>query len=339
MNLPVEVLITLPFDEEFISQLSSVSPRLQITLHRARQPEEIPPEIWAQTEVLYTDRVIPSYEQAPNLRWIQFHWAGVNHMIDSPLLKKPGVVATTLSGAASPQMAEYAVMMLLALGHRLPDLFDNQKLAEWPRDRFERFMPQELRGSIVGIVGYGSIGRQIARLLREFGVTVLAAKRDLMNLEDTGYLIEGMGDPEGDFAHRLYPPQALRSMFKECDFVVVTVPLTDETSGLIGPEELAALKPTAYVVDFSRGGVVDSTALFEALRDHKIAGAALDVFSQEPLPADHPLWKLPNVILTPHVAGNTPYYNQRAVELFSENLHRYLAGLPLYNRINLERGY
>ena len=339
MNPPVEILITLPFDDELISQLRNVSPRLNITLHRARKAEEVPPEIWAHVEVLYTDHVFPVPEQAPELRWIQFHWAGINHALEEQILRKPGLIATTLSGAASPQMAEYAVMMLLALGHRLPDLFANQKLAEWPRDRFERFISRELRGSTVGLVGYGSIGRQIARQLREFGVTVLATKRDLMNPEDTGYIIDGLGDPEGIYANRIYPPQALHSMFKECDFVIITVPLTEDTRGMIGADELAALKPTAYLVDFSRGGVVNTAALFDALRSQKIAGAALDVFSQEPLPADDPLWKLPNVIITPHIAGNTPHYNQRAVSLFSENLHRYLAGLSLYNRIDLARGY
>jgi phosphoglycerate dehydrogenase-like enzyme len=339
MAEPIEVLITIPFNDELINHLVGISPRLKINSQKVRSAEEISAEIWAHVEVLYTDRVLPTPEQAPNLRWIQFHWTGVNHAIDAPILRKAGVLATTLSGASSSQMAEFAVMMLLALGHHLPELFASQKKAEWPRDRWERFSPLELRGSTVGIVGYGSIGRQIARLLREFGATVLATKRDAMHPQDAGYIPEGQGDPVGDLALRLYPPQALRSMLKECDFVVVTVPLTRETRNLIGPEELAALKPTACLVDVSRGGIIDPSALLEALREHKIAGAALDVFAVEPLPPEDPLWKLPNVILTPHIAGNTPHYDERAVQVFSENLHRYLAGLPLYNITDVERGY
>jgi phosphoglycerate dehydrogenase-like enzyme len=128
-------------------------------------------------------------------------------------------------------------------------------------------------------------------------------------------------------------------MFKDCDFVVVTVPLTSETQDLIGAEELAAMKPSAYLVDVSRGGVVNQAALISALREHRIAGAALDVFPEEPLPADNPLWKMPNVILTPHISGITPLYDERAVDLFAENLHRYLAGLSLYNLIDVRSGY
>jgi phosphoglycerate dehydrogenase-like enzyme len=168
---------------------------------------------------------------------------------------------------------------------------------------------------------------------------VLAAKRDARRPEDNDYIPDGLGDPGGDLPQRIYPIAALRSMFKECDFVLVTVPLTAKTRGLIGEKELAALKPTAYIVDLSRGGVIDQEALINALGDGRIAGAALDVFPKEPLPADNPLWRLPNVIVSPHIAGFSPHYDARAVALFSENLLRYLSGLPLYNRIVLERGY
>jgi phosphoglycerate dehydrogenase-like enzyme len=255
------------------------------------------------------------------------------------LLNKPDLVMTTLSGVAATKAAEFALLLLLSLGHRLPDLLTVQKKGEWPRDRWERFSPQELRESTVGIVGYGSIGRQIARLLREFGATVLATKRDVMHPEDTGYIPEGQGDSAGDMVHRIYPPQALHSMLKECDFAVITVPLTRETRHTIGAAELAALRPSAFLIDISRGGVVDQAALVTALRERKLAGAALDVYEEEPLPPEHPLWKLPNVILTPHIAGITPQYDRRAADLFTENLTRYLAGLPLYNRFDLERGY
>jgi len=128
-------------------------------------------------------------------------------------------------------------------------------------------------------------------------------------------------------------------MVKECDFVVVAVPLTPETQGLIGQEVLEAMKPNAFLVDVSRGGVVDQAALIEALQDKKIAGAGLDVFPEEPPPADNPLWKMPNVIITQHMAGVTPRYDERAIAFFAENLKRYLAGEPLYNQIDLEKGY
>jgi phosphoglycerate dehydrogenase-like enzyme len=339
MPKTVEVLITIPFEEHLLNQLINVSPQLSITVFRAHKPEEIPPEILTRTEVLYTHRILPLPEQAPALRWIQFHWAGVDHALDAPILKTPGILGTHLSGASASQLAEFALTMMLALGHHMPDLSALQQKAEWPAERWERFSPLELRDCTVGIVGYGSIGRQIARLLYGFGAKVLAAKRDAMHPEDNGYTPEGLGDPNGDYVLRLYPPQALQSMLKECDFVVVTVPLTPGTRGLLGPTELAAFKPTSYLIDIGRGGVVDQAALIAALRDHKLAGAALDVFPEEPLPADNPLWKLPNVIISPHIAGYSAAYDERAVALFAENLTRYLAGLPLYNQIDLSKGY
>jgi phosphoglycerate dehydrogenase-like enzyme len=128
-------------------------------------------------------------------------------------------------------------------------------------------------------------------------------------------------------------------MLKECDYVVVTLPRTKETRGLLGAKELAAFKPGAYLVDISRGEIVDHNALIPLLRERKIAGAALDVFPVEPLPADSVLWKLPNVIITPHIAGFSPQYDERAAELFAQNLHRYLDELPLYNRLDLSLEY
>jgi len=148
-----------------------------------------------------------------------------------------------------------------------------------------------------------------------------------------------LGDANADFIHRMYPPQALRSMLKECNFLLVTIPLTRKTSGMIGARELASLPQGAFVVDISRGGVIEHQALLEALRNGYLGGAALDVFPSEPLPADSPLWTLPNVILTPHISGFSPAYDWRAVDLFVDNLTRYLNNLPLYNRINPELGY
>jgi len=339
MNNPIEVLITLPFPEDLVAQLRAVSPRLHLTVQKARQPDDISKEIWGRIEVLYTNDVIPKLDQASKLRWIQFHWAGVDHLIDHPILSKPGLVATTLSGAAAPQMAEYVLMMLLALGHRMPAMADHQKRSDWPQDRWKRFSPQELSTSTVGIVGYGSVGRQVARLLHAFGATILAVKNDAMHPEDSGYIPMGIGDPTGDLPRRIYPPQAIISMLKECDFVVVTVPLTSGTRHLIGEDEIAAFKPTAFLVDTSRGGIIDHEALIVALRERKIAGAALDVFPQEPLPVDSPFWNFPNVIVTPHISGITPHYDQRATALFTENLQRYVNGLDLYNIIDPSRGY
>ena len=338
-NTPIDVLITLPFPPALVEQLKDVSPKLRITVHPAKKVDDIPADLWAHTQVLYTDRIIPNPELAPAMEWVQFHWAGIDKLLDAPLLSKPGLKITTLSGAAAPQMAEYALAMLLALARGLPTFASLQKKAEWPTDRWERYAPRELRTSTVGIVGYGSIGRQIAHLLRGFGATVLATKSDAMHPADSGYAASGTGDPEGDLVHRLYPAQATKSMVKGCDFILVTVPLTPSTRGLIGEKVLAAMKPGAYLIDISRGGVVNQAALIKALAEHKLAGAVLDVFAEEPLPGDHPLWKLPNVIITPHIAGMSVHYDERAAALFAENLTRFIADQPLHNLFDRTKGY
>jgi phosphoglycerate dehydrogenase-like enzyme len=228
---------------------------------------------------------------------------------------------------------------MLALSHNLPKMLADQAHTEWSPERLERYLPTELIGSTVGIIGYGSIGQRLARLLQSCGVSILASKRDLMSASKEHFQVDGQGDPNGELVRRLYPGKALGSMLKECDYVVVTVPLTAETRGMLGATQLAAMKPGAFLVDVSRGGVVDHDALATALRKGQLAGAGLDVFPEEPLPADSPLWAQPNVIISPHVAGLSPHYLDRAFLLFKENLRRYLAGEELLNRIHLDRGY
>jgi phosphoglycerate dehydrogenase-like enzyme len=336
---PIEVLMTVSIPDEAVASLRQISPRLRITMNPTRRAEDIPAEVWGRTEILYTDRVLPAVSLVPNLRWIQFHTAGVDFSLDAPVVKQQGMLVTTLSGAAAAQVAEHAMMMMLALGHKMADIFTSQSRGEWPKDRWERFMPLELRGSTVGLVGYGSIGREIARLLQPFGAKILAAKRDVMHPTDEGFSLPGLGDPEGDLFSRLYPFQALRPMLKECDFVVISLPITAETRGLVGKPELEAMKASAYLIDVGRGGVVDPEALLEVLQTRKIAGAALDVFSDEPLSSSSPFWRLTNVIVTPHIAGISSRYAERAMVLFHENLERYLEDSPLLNRFEGVRGY
>ncbi len=334
----INVLLTLPFPEPLIERLMAVSPQLKIHVHHAQSAKELPEELLPEIEILYTLSALPKPEAAPKLRWVQLHLAGVDHVAEHDLMHSE-VIVTTLSGAGAPQVAEFALMCMLALSRRLPTMIDDVADVRWMVERFKRYRSVELRGSTVGIIGYGSIGREVARLSRAFGATVLATKRDLKNLKDEDYELEGLGDPDAELPSRLYPPQAVGSMVSECDFVVVTVPLTPETRGLINAQVLKGMKPTAYLVDVSRGGVVDHGALIEALNEKRLAGAALDVYPVEPLPESSPLWDMPNVILSPHVAGASDKYYERAVDLFIENLHRYRAGRPLLNLYDPDRKY
>lgn len=334
----IHVLTTIPFSDPQLERIQAASPLIKLHTHPSRSAEQIPDDILAITEVLYTLTALPDPEKMPQLKWIQFHFAGIDHATDHPLLGS-GAVVTTLSGAGVPQLSEFAVMHMLALGHQLHKIIRSAPEEQWAEGRNKRFLPQELRGSTVGIVGYGSIGREIARLVRSFGAEVLAIKRNLMELEDRGYQLDGMGDPGAEIPRRIYPPEALGSMVAECDFVVVTVPLNRQTQNMINETIFKSMKSSAYLIDISRGGVVNQDDLLAALAAGELAGAALDVFPEEPLPVDSPLWSSDQLILTPHISGNSPHYLERASVLFAENLRRYVSGRPLINEFDFERGY
>jgi len=214
----------------------------------------------------------------------------------------------------------------------------------WPPDqeRWPLFLPSEVRGATLGIIGYGSIGRELARMAKSaFAMTVLACKRDPSQRADTGYAAPGTGDPEGRLPDTWYAPDELHDMLRRSDAVVLAAPLTRETERMIDARALAAMKPSAYFINVGRGGSVDEAALARALTDGRIAGAAIDVFGEEPPPAGHPLYALdvPHLILSPHVSGFLPTYDERCTDLFAENLRRFLAGAPLLNLVDRAKGY
>ncbi len=339
MNENREILITVPFTAEQLEELRASAPSMKVRSLPLTDGQSVPDDAWMNAEVLYSFRALPTQEQAPNLKWIQFHLAGVDRQIDAHILEKAGLMATTLSGANAPQVAEHALALMLALGHHVHYMLQDQGRAHWSTQRNERYQARELFNATVGIVGYGSIGQRLAQLLQPFGVRILASRRDLLAPASEDFQFGGQGDAQAELVHRMYPGKAVGTMLKECDFVVVTVPLTAETRGMLGAKQLSALKPGALLVDVSRGGVVDHAALLQALEKRQVGGAALDVFPEEPLPADSPLWGMSNVIVSPHVAGLSPHYNERAFALFKENLRRYVAGDQLLNTIDLTRGY
>ncbi|MGD8633559.1 MAG: D-2-hydroxyacid dehydrogenase [Anaerolineales bacterium] len=330
-NKPLHILFTVSFPSDLLKRVRELSPDIKLHIHPTRKAEELPEDLLNRIEVLYTISTLPDPDLVPNLRWIQSHYAGLDHIADHPLLHSEGIVVTSMSGASAPQMAEFALMSILASGHHLPEIMRSTPEERWDESRYTLFEPVELRGSTVGIVGYGSIGREVARQCQALGAEVLAIKHDLKELADQGYMLAGLGDPQADIPKRIYPPEAVKSMASLCDFIVVTVPLTSETTGMIGEAVFKAMKPNAFLIDISRGSVVDHGALIEALNSGHLAGAALDVYPIEPLPESSPLWEMKNVILSPHLAGASPHYMSRAIELFAANLKRYLNDEPLMN--------
>jgi phosphoglycerate dehydrogenase-like enzyme len=239
-------------------------------------------------------------------------------------------------------IAEYAITVVLALAHRVPRMVEWQRRGTWPPDeqRWPLFVPSQVRGATLGIIGYGSIGRELARIARTaFAMRVLACKRDPSARADAGYSRPGTGDPDGALPDAWLSPEGLPELLAQSDVVVMAAPLTPQTRNLIGERELELMKRSAYFVNVGRGATVDEAALARALGDRRIAGAAVDVFAQEPPPAGHPLYGVDNAIVSPHVSGFVSSYDDWCSDLFAENLRRYLAGLPLLNLVDRARGY
>ncbi|MBW2147742.1 MAG: D-2-hydroxyacid dehydrogenase [Deltaproteobacteria bacterium] len=335
---PIHVLGTLRFTEGQLDKLRAVSPRLEVRQETCRNAEEVTIALHDEVEVLYTFHCPTTLDAVPRLRWVQLHSAGSDHLLDTQLWQSD-VIITTTSGIHATTIGEYVIASMLAFTRRFPRMFHFQQRAEWASDRWKNFVGRELRGSTICIVGYGSIGREVARLARCLGMRVLAIKRNPENSIDTGFVMPGIGDPDGSIPEAIYPPQELRQALARSDYVVLTVPSAPSTRGLIGREELRSMTDHAYLVNISRGNVIDQQALVCALREGWIGGAGLDVFDPEPLPAESPLWQLDNIIISPHVSGFTPHYDDYATDLFAENLRRYLDGRPLLNQVDRQRGY
>jgi phosphoglycerate dehydrogenase-like enzyme len=336
----IEILCTARFSDQVLDGLKAVSPRLHVTQETCHDADEVAAALkdHRSVEVLYTYHVPPdALELAPEIRWLQLHSAGANHILDHPIMQGD-VDITTVSGIHATPIAEYAFASILAHRWRVPLWTHCQREREWPKARWKLYSRPELRGSTLGIIGYGSIGREVGRLGHAFGMRVLALRRSA-GPSERGYAVENTGDPEGAIPERFYPAGALHEMLAECDYVVVALPLTPATLGFLGERELRAMKPTAYLINIARGPIIDEAAVVRALREEWIAGAGLDVFEQEPLPSDSPLWNLENALISPHVAGFTPRYDERAATLFARNLARYLEGERLLNLVDKSAGY
>lgn len=266
-------------------------------------------------------------EKARKLRWIHAPLAGVDRLL-IPELVQSDIVVTNSKGTMAPEVAEHALALALALTRDLDLAVRGQMARQWWDVRAMR-RPLSVVGLTLGIVGYGAIGQELARRAQALGMEVVAVRRSA----------RGAGGEGDAWVSRVEPPQRLKEVLSISDVVVLAVPLVEETRGLIGAEELAAMKPTAYLINVSRGAVVDEEALLEALKKGTIAGAASDVFSQEPLPPESPLWDAPNFLITPHVAGSSQHYWPRIFDLFCENLQRWRQGLPLKNEVNKALGY
>jgi glyoxylate/hydroxypyruvate reductase A len=256
------------------------------------------------------------YVRAPRLTWIQVMGAGVDWVLAGPL--PPGVVITRVPGVFGPWMREYVVGWCAWVTQRMELYRAAQREQRW----IEEVLPDRLLGKTMTVVGLGDIGSTIATAARGLGMRVLGVSR-------SGRAVRGV--------ERVYRVNALARALAPADFVVLVVPLTDATRGLLDARALAAMKPTAWLLNIGRGALVDEPALLEALRGRRVGGAVLDVFPTEPLPAGHPFWSLDNVVVTPHISG--PSTPEQMAPVFNDNLARWRTGRPLRHVVDRSRGY
>ncbi len=265
------------------------------------------------------------------LQWMQIASVGYTQLFGLDLPAR-GVRATNARGCFDVPIAEWNIAMMVNLVRDMRQLIRNQEAAVWDRSAiFQR----ELRGATVGLWGYGGIGRETARLAKQMGLKVHVLARNGVEPIRNIYTVPGTGDPEGILPDRVFRSGEELDFLRDLDFLILALPLTKITEGLIGERELKALPRHAFVLNPARGPIIKQEALLTALREKWIAGAALDTHYQYPMPPDHPLWKFPNVIFTPHISGSSlsPNFKQRLWEIFSLNLERFARGEPLLNEL------
>jgi len=289
---------------------------------------ELPEEI----HYFFGDAIPDGIIDNPDLQFVQIGSVGYAHLYGLNLPQR-GVRVCNARGVFDPTIAEWNIAMMINLLRDMPRMFRHQQQGIWDRDaRFQR----ELCGLTVGIWGYGGIGRATARLAKSFGLKVHVLVRDSIKSRHDIYLVPETGDPEGLLPDRVFTANEEKGFLSQLDFLIIAIPQTPQTTGLIGEEQLRSLPPTAFVLNPARGPIIQEEALLRALREGWIVGAALDTHYHYPMPPQHPLWHLENVIMTPHISGSSSstHYQERIWNIFAQNVSRLLQQKPLLNELS-----
>jgi len=333
-KIEMKILVDVPPSDSALTKLRSEN-NVQIV---CVEPEEeharrLDPAILSDVDALFCTYPPTNLDDMRAVKWIQIASVGYDQLIELDLPKR-GVRATNCRGCLDVPIAEWNIAMMVNLVRNLPQMFRNQANAVWDRSNiFQR----EIRGATLGLWGYGGIGRETARLASHMGLRIHAMTRNGVGRRENTYLVAGTGDPEGVLPHRVFRAGEELEFLAGLDFLIVAMPLTKASEGLLGERELRALRKTAFLLNPARGPIVQEAALLRALKENWFAGAALDTHFAYPLPPDHPLWKMPNVILTPHISGSngSQGFSERLWDLFSQNVTRYLKGEPLLNELSV----
>ena len=329
-----DILILLETRDGDVPALQRIgsSRSVRVGPHLSEPKLTVAADLMEGVEILLCELPPGNFDDFDGLRWIQLTSAGYTQVLDLPILER-GIRVTNGLGNFDVPIAEWNIMAMVMCHRHLLEMIENQRSAVW--DRSARFQA-EMRGLVVGFYGYGGIGRETARLAKAMGLTVWALTRyGSVKRRKNTYCVEGTGDPDGVLPDRVFGPDDKREFLAGVDFLVMALPLTPATEGIVGEEELKLLKPSAILVNPARAPLIREEAFVRCLREKWIRGAALDVHYAYPLPADHPLWSMPNLVLTPHISGSaaSTHFLDRIYDIFAQNLGRYGAERPLLNEL------
>lgn len=330
-----KILIDKPIHEVMLSRLRAI-PGVEVEIVPfADEVRELPEDVIRDKHILFCTFPPSNVAAMENLEWIQISSVGYNQLYNLGLAER-NVRASNARGVFDPTIAEWNIAMMINLIRDVRGMIRNQEHGIW--DRAERFQ-SEFRGLTVGIWGYGGIGRATARLAKAFGIELHVFARSGVGPRDDTYCVAGVGDPEGILPDKVFTRGQEMEFLSGLDFLIIAMPENDSTRGIVGEEELRALKPGAFVLNPARGPIIKEEALLRALREEWIAGAALDTHYYYPMPADHPLWRFPNVIMTPHISGSdsSPHYLGRVWDIFATNVERYVRGEAILNELTREQ--
>ena len=329
------ILIDMAEDQPGLQQLQRLPGVTVELVEPSEELRELPTEVIADKRALFCTYPPSNVDAMAALEFIQIASVGYTQLYGLGLAER-GVRACNARGVFDVPIAEWNVAMMVNLLRDLRGMIHNQEQGVW--DRSPRFQ-QELRGMVVGLWGYGGIGRETARLAKALGMQVHVLTRSGVRPRTNTYCVPGTGDPAGSLPDVVFTAGQEHQFLSGLDFLILAMPLTGENEGIVGEAELQALPSTAYLLNPARGPLIQEQALLAALRSGRLAGAALDTHYHYPMPPDHPLWQFDNVIMTPHISGSSAstHFVQRTWDVFVQNVQRLLAGQPLLNELTAEQ--
>lgn len=341
--MTARIVLTLPIPKIRLEEERDRFRPYEVCHQVCQSQAEVDALLNENVQILFTNVVPSNVEPARNLKWVQLTSAGIDHVQHTPIYERPDIVLTAAQGIYSVAVAEYTLGVMLCLARNFSKAIRLQQARRWTpnSERYQEFPSLELHGKQVGIIGYGSVGKQIARLCIAFGMRVIAlrraARQESHELRYVAPMLRNLPEPAVDHVSSF--PDGLGNLLAGSDFVIVAAPLTTETRGLIDTNVFQLMKRSAFLINISRGPIIDEAALCNALKQRLIAGAVLDVFNAEPLSPASPLYACPNLMITPHIAGVFSDMFDCGLTLLLENFERYRAGMPLYNTVSRIRGY